>query len=153
MILINRDIRCSVAWITSATSENKLPEPHHVEMKPVSQERGFNMRLWHPLVGKLRVKTLPGALEADLIAHWCQHPVYLDAKSKLPQPSPPCQLRVLIPSGFITQITFKNKSRSYRWFAAPIACMQKNPCIPLSSLNRFGSRPPQPGSVREYEWH
>lgn len=53
------------------------------------QEHVFNMR----------VKMLPGALEADLTAHWCQHPVYLTAKLNPQQPSHRCQLHILIPSG------------------------------------------------------
>lgn len=70
---------------------------------------------------KLRFKTLPGALEADLIAHWCQHQVYFNAKLKPPQPSHSCQLHILIPSGFITEITFKDKGDSYKLLPAPIA--------------------------------
>lgn len=111
-----------------ATSEDKLPWT--ASCRDEAGESGAWIQhegLTSTCSGKkLRVKTLPGALEADLIAHWCQHPVCLDAKSKLPQPPHPWQLHILIPLGFITQITFKNRSWSYRWFAAPICqCAKK----------------------------
>lgn len=84
----------------------------------IHQENDFNMR----------VKTLPGALEADLTAY----SFYLTAKLKPPQPSCACQLHILIPLGlYHLNHLLQTKTDPIGGLLHLLpAC---KPCIPLSS--------------------